>query len=214
MHQWRCSYCGHSNTLTFDHIKRTNNCEICDKEYFAPIDIEWKYKLNDFIYRSMRTHTGLPVLWALDYLKEKTMNNSFYYLPEVDLFPDHDNSEKKHEIDILCMLDGRFYTVEVKLCATGFTKKPDEIEKFIKKMLLIRPDVALLAFEKYCDLEADLVSAMEELKNVIKDISQKVGQRIKIETVVATDFEEFNEFPVDLGCWGPRVLKLFDKINK
>ena len=210
VHQWRCSYCGHTNTLTFDNIKRINNCEICGDKYFAPIDLEWKYKLNDFIYRSMHTHTGLPVLWALNYLKEMTINNSFYYLPEVDLFL-NDNSEKKDEIDILCMLDGRFYAVEVKLSATGFTKKQDEINKFIKKISLIMPDVALLAFEKYCDLETNVVSAKEELKNVVKDISQKVGQHIKVETVVASDFEEFNELPLNLGYWGKRVLKMLVK---
>ncbi|MDP3049690.1 MAG: hypothetical protein Q8N12_09745 [Thermodesulfovibrionales bacterium] len=214
VHQWRCLYCGHSNTLAFDHVKRTNNCEICDTKYFAPIDIEWKYKINDFVYRSMHKHTELPVLWALNYLKERTMHNSFYYLPEVDLFPDYDNSERKHEIDILCMLDGKFYAVEVKLSANGFTEKPDIIEKFIKKISLIRPDVALLAFEQYCEPEADAESAKKELKGVVADISQKIGEQIKIETVVASDFEEFNEYPVDLGYWGKRVLKMLDKINE
>ena len=38
------------------------------------------------------------------------------------------------------MMDGKFYAVEAKLSATGFTKKADEIDKFIKKISLIRPD--------------------------------------------------------------------------
>src|SRR3989338_5548721 len=151
VHQWRCSYCGHSNTLTFDHIKRTNNCEICDKEYFAPIDIEWKYKLNDFVYKSLCERNGLTVLWALGHLQERDVHSSFYYLPEVDLFLKHNNSEEKHEIYILCMLGGKFYAVEVKFSSIGFTKNSDEIEKFIKKISLIRPDVAILAFEQYCN---------------------------------------------------------------
>ena len=210
MHQWRCSYCGHSNTLTFDHIKRTNNCEICDKEYFAPIDIEWKYKLNDFVYKSLCERNGLTVLWALGHLQERYVHSSFYYLPEVNLFID---SEKKHEIDILCMMDGKFYAVEVKFSSTGFTKKPDEIEKFIKKISLIRTDVALLVFEQYCDSETDLDSAKDDLKKVLEDISRRTGECIKIKTVVASDFAEFNEFPVSLGHFGNRVLKMLYKLD-
>ena len=111
------------------------------------------------------------------------------------------------------MMDGKFYAVEAKLSATGFTKKADEIDKFIKKISLIRPDVAALAFEQYCDSEAELDSSKAYLKKVVEDISQKVGQHIKIETVIASDFKEFNEFPVDLGYWGKRVLKMRNKIN-
>lgn len=111
------------------------------------------------------------------------------------------------------MMDGKFYAVEAKLSATGFTKKADEIDKFIKKISLIRPDVALLAFEQYCDSEADAESAKKDLKGVVADISQKIEEQIKIETVVASDFEEFTEFPVDLGYLGKRVLKMRNKIN-
>lgn len=213
VHQWRCSYCGHTNTLAFDHIKRMNNCEICYTEYFAPIDIEWKYKLNDFVYKSLCERNGLTVLWALGYLHERA-HNSFYYIPEVDLFYESDNPKNKNEVDILCLVDGKFYAAEVEMSAISFTKKPDEIEKFIKKVSLLRPDIALLAFEQYCAPAADEESAKKDLKVVVEDISQKIGRQIKIETVVASNFEEFNEFPVDLGYWEKRVLKMLDKISE
>lgn len=199
VYQKRCSYCGHSNTRTFDNMKKENVCEICARTYFAPIDIEWKYKLNDFIYRSLCEHNGLTVLWALNNFQDRGIRNSFYYLPEVDLFLKEDNNEPKNEIDILCVLEGKFYATEVKKSANNFTKKSDEIDKFIEKIKLIRPDVAQLVFEQYCEEEADIQSAKQELKKVAANISKSLGKYIKVETVVACDYPEFSEYPVDIG---------------
>ena len=41
VHQWRCEYCGHTNSRTFDSMKIKNDCEICSTQYLAPIDLEW-----------------------------------------------------------------------------------------------------------------------------------------------------------------------------
>jgi len=32
VHQWRCRYCGHMNSRSFDSMRIKNNCEICSKE--------------------------------------------------------------------------------------------------------------------------------------------------------------------------------------
>lgn len=199
VHQWRCSYCGHANIRTFDHMKKENVCEICARTYFAPIDIKWKYKLNDFIYRSLCEHNGLTVLWALNNFQYGYVQNCFYYLPEVDLFLKEDSNEPKNEIDILCVLDGKFYAVEVKLSAISFTNDSDKIDKFSQKIKLIRPDVALLVFEQYCDEEAEVQSTKQELNKVVTCISKSVGKYIRVETIVASDFPEFAEYPVDIG---------------
>ncbi len=198
VYQKRCSYCGHSNTRTFDNMKKKNICEICARIYFAPIDIEWKYKLNNFIYNSLVTHNGLTVLWALNNFQDRGIRNSFYYLPEVDLFLKKDSSEPKNEIDILCVVEGKFYATEVEKSASSFTSKTDEINKFIKKINLIRPDVALLVFEQYCKEGENAEPIKEELKKVVADISKNVGNYIKVEIVVASDYSEFSEYPVDL----------------
>lgn len=95
VHQWRCQYCGHTNSRSFDGMKIKNSCEICSKEYFAPIDLEWTYQLNDFVYRSLTKHTGLPVLWTLGFLQDCPTTGSFWYLPEVDLYEKRDDPEKK-----------------------------------------------------------------------------------------------------------------------
>jgi len=42
------------NSRSFDNMKIKNECDICATEYLALIDIEWKYELNNFVYRSLK----------------------------------------------------------------------------------------------------------------------------------------------------------------
>ena len=204
---WRCRYCGHLNSRSLDNMKIRNECNICATEYLAPIDIEWKYELNDFIYRSLRKHSGLPVLWTLGFLQDRVHTGSFWYLPEVDLYERDDDPESKNEIDILCMLDGVFYAVEAKRSVSTFLGKQGAIDKFVKIIDLLRPDVALLAFERYCGEGEDTQTAKGRLSEAVREISARVGQWTKLETLVAQDIRGFNDFPADLGWHGRRVHK-------
>lgn len=97
IYQWRCHYCGHTNTRTFEDIKEANNCSICAETHFAPLDLEWKYELNEFVYRSLCERNGMTVLWALGQLQDMPLNSSFYYLPEVDLYPVYEDRKPKNE---------------------------------------------------------------------------------------------------------------------
>lgn len=202
---WRCRYCGRLNSRSFDNMKIRNECDICATEYLAPIDIEWKYELNDFVYRSLRKHSGLPVLWALGFLQDRMNTGSFWYLPEVNLYERDDDPERKNEIDILCMLDGAFYAVEAKRSASAFLGKPGAVDKFVKIIGLLRPDVALLAFERYCVEGEDVEGVKGRLAEVANVISERIGERTKLETLVAQDLRDFDDFPADLGWYGRRV---------
>lgn len=202
---WRCGYCGHLNSRSLDNMKIKNECDICATEYLAPIDIEWKYELNDFVYRSLQKHSGLPVLWALGFLQDRLHTGAFWYLPEVDLYERDDNPQSKNEIDILCMLDGAFYAVEAKLSASLFLNKVEALDKFVKVVGLLRPDVALLAFERYCVEGEDVEATKARLAEATKAIRERIGRWTKLEIIVAHDVEGFNDFPVDLGWYGRRV---------
>jgi hypothetical protein len=202
---WRCTYCGHMNSRSFDSMKIKNVCDICATEYFAPIDIEWQYELNDFVYRSLRRHSGLPVLWAIGFLHDRLHTGSFWYLPEVDLYERDDDPQSKNEIDILCILDGAFYAVEAKLSASTFLNKAEALDKFVKVMGLLRPDVAMLAFERYCAEAEDVQATKAKLAEAANAIRARIGPWTKLEILVAQDVEGFNEFSADLGWHGSRV---------
>lgn len=214
VYQWRCSYCGHANSRTFDDVKESNNCDICAKPHNAPLDIEWKYELNDFVYRSLCERNGLTVLWALGHLQQKTWVHSFYYLPEVDLYPNHDNRETKNEIDALCVFGGKFLALEAKKSAASLIEKPQEISKFTEKIRMLRPDAAWLVFEQYCESETDLTTTKARLGAVVKEIAESVGTRTIVNSIVASDFPDFNEHPVDLGYSGWRVDEVFESREK
>lgn len=205
IHQWRCEYCGHTDSRNFDNMKIKNACDICSTEYLAPIDLEWKYQLNDFVYRSLVLHTGLPVLWTLGHLQERSFRGSFWYLPEVNLYEKADVSETKKEIDILCMHGGKFIAVEVKRSVKQLLNSEEAINSFIYKINLIRPDIAILAFEQYCDSEGDLASAKSEYIQAFQDMRSKIDPTVEIETIVASETHGFNDAPDNFGYFGQRT---------
>lgn len=204
---WRCRYCGHLNSRSFDNMKIRNECDICATEYLAPIDIEWKYELNDFVYRSLQKHSGLPVLWTLGFLQDRLHTGAFWYLPEVDLYERDDDPQSKNEIDILCILDGAFHAVEAKRSASTFLNKAGAIDKFVKIIGLLRPDVALLAFERYCAEGEDEEATKARLAEAAKDIGERIRPWTKLEILVAQDVKGFDDSPADLGWYDRRVRK-------
>jgi hypothetical protein len=186
-----------------------NECDICATDYLAPLEIEWKYELSDFVYRSLHRHSGLPVLWTLGSLQDRISRGAFWYLPEVDLYERDDEPNNKNEIDILSVLDGKFYAVEAKRSASTFLNGEGAADKFVRVIGLLRPDVALLAFERYC-VESNGVDAMKaRLAEVASQLQVQIGPWTKLEVLVAQDDPSFSEFPIDLGWHGPRVSKLF-----
>lgn len=209
VHQWRCRYCGHTNSRSFDGMKIKNSCEICCREYYAPIDLEWTYQLNDFVYRSLTKHTGLTVLWALGFLQDRFARGSFWYLPEVDLYVTDDDPDKKNEMDILCVLDGKFYAAEVKLSVSLFINKPGEVDNFVKEINLIQPDIGMLAFERYCERKEDVEDMKASLTEVSDYIRKHIGSHIELKTIVAYDVQGFNDHPVELGWFGKRTHSMY-----
>lgn len=204
---WRCRYCGHLNSRSFDNMKIRNECNICATEYFAPIDMVWQYELNDFVYRSLQKHSGLPVLWTLGYLQDRLHTGSFWYLPEVNLYERGDNPQSKNEIDILCMLNGVFHAIEVKLSASVFLNKANALDKFVRMIGLLRPDVAMLAFERYCIEGKDLQATKKRLAEAAVVIRERIGSWTKLEILVAQDVADFDDFSSDFGWYGHRTNK-------
>lgn len=204
---WKCRYCGHSNTRSFDDMKLKNACSICATEHFANIDLEWEYELNEFVHRSLYKHHGLIVLWTLGYLQESRYSGAFWYLPEVDLFESHD-SDEKNEIDALCMLDGIYYAIEVKSSVTMFLNKEGSVDKFARIIQKLRPDVALLSFERYNADSDDVEDTKRRLGEALRRIRAIIGEHSKLETLVAEDFEDYRDFSVDLGWHGKRLRRL------
>lgn len=210
---WRCIYCGHVNARSFDNMKIKNKCEICETVYFAPIDMEWQYELNEFVYRSLHKHAGLPVLWTIGYLHDNLHSGSFWYLPEVDLF-DQASGNDKNEIDVLAMIKGEFYAVEVKSTVSTFLRKDGAVDKFVGIVGRLRPDVALLSFEKYSS-DPELRDEMKrDLESAATLIRARLGPWVRLEIMVAEDEADYREFTWDFGYHGDRLKDLDSREQK
>ena len=79
----------------------------------------------------------------------------------------------------------------------------------MKVIGLLRPDVALLAFERYCCDKEDAEATKKRLTKAKKLILEQIGPWTKLEILVAEDLTGFNDFPADLGWFGPRVRKYY-----
>lgn len=218
VHQWRCRYCGHMNSRSFDQMKVKNQCDICSTEHVAPIDLEWSYQLNEFVYRALVKQHGLTVLWALGYLHDEPHSlgdQSFWYLPEVDLFEDPDTPDnKKNEVDSLYMLGGKFGVLEAKRSASLFVGKPGEKDKFLSKVGILRPDVAVLAFERYCGEDQDAGQVKSALAKLIAEIKPLLPAITQLRVLVASEIAEFNEYSADSGITGSRSIALSMELDK
>ena len=210
VHQWRCAYCGHKNTRNIDEIKKQNSCEICRTIYYTPIDLEWKYKLNRFVFDSLHTRSGLVVLWAIGYLLTKNYKNnrtSFYFLPEVDLFY---NEKRKEELDILCVLNGKFIFGEAKKSSMQFTESETETQKLIKKINSLMPDKVLLAFEQYSQNNEESALAKEKLDSTLQKIKTHIPKHISIKVIIAEKDPDFFDYPSEIPFDGIRTEEILD----
>ena len=89
----------------------------------------------------------------------------------------------------------------------GALNKEGALDKFVKVVGQLRPDVALLAFERYCNEEGDVQATKKRLAEAAKIIRERIGSWAKLEVLVAQDVAGFNDFSADLGWYGPRVHK-------
>jgi len=100
------------------------------------------------------------------------------------------------------------------LSTIGFIEKPEETSKFIDKIKLIRPDIALLVFEKYCESETEMEHTKIALNKILAGVAKSVEPRIAVTTSFASNYKRFNDNPVDLGFQGKRVHKMLDNIDR
>lgn len=82
-------------------------------------------------------------------------------------------------------------------------------DKFVKVVGLLRPDIALLAFEKYCSEEEDASATRERLNEAASQIRERIGPWTKLKILIAQEDPSFNEFPADLGWNAGRVSKYY-----
>jgi len=211
VYSWKCKYCGHLNTRMVELLKRINPCDICKKNHAIPIgkDFMWKLQVNKFVRNTLFETDGLLVLWALNLIQRNSRLDSFYYLPQTNIFYEkHINNE----VDFLGVVDGSFFIGEGKRSADYFLSNEREIRKFIDVTSEVSPDFAVLAFMQYSEDESCKNEVIEQLERFKVTFKGELSD-VELKIMVAEEDCEFSHYGDDFGEIGSNVIALYDSLD-
>lgn len=137
----RCQRCLSIYWYDINVLAATFNCYGCRSEIALPVELRWRYKLNDLMRAAVRDHGVIPVIRTIAGLKRQSQG-FFRALAGVDIVRPSGNGDLKNEIDLCWVSDGEFGISEIKTSSQDFTSS--EIDKAIKLAKAVRPDVVLL----------------------------------------------------------------------
>lgn len=172
-HNWTCDHCAYRNWTALDALRMTLTCQVCHREHNTPIDLQFDFRLNEFLATCIREHDTLSVVWALGELQRQAKIGSFIFAPQTEMFlkwPDDETGAADREIDLLCVIDGKVVIGEVKLSLAAISKR--EIDDLVAIAVAIRPDVVVIGA-----MEGDkgkLAQKLEEVRN-------RVGPDIEVQ---------------------------------
>jgi len=147
-HEWSCRECRHRNWLRVEALKEKMSCEVCGQEHQLPVDVALDFRMNEFFATCLREHDTVTVAWALGALRQQA-RHSFMYGPQTALYRDYPENQGDRvdlELDLICIMDGKFAIGEVKASSELIAKS--DIEDLADAAKEVGADVAVLAAVK------------------------------------------------------------------
>lgn len=147
-HEWSCAECRHRNWLSVKALNERMPCEVCGMEHQLPADVALDFRMNEFFATCLREHDTITVAWALGALR-KQARHSFMYAPQTALYRDYPENQGGRidlELDVICIVDGKFIIGEVKAGSELIARA--HIESLATAAIEICADIALLAAVK------------------------------------------------------------------
>ncbi len=144
--EWKCKECDHNNWISIERISLNFECEVCkDIQQIDPQNLVWDFHLNPKISGALYKQNSLGELWVLGQLLDgPDPVDSFYYIPQVNLYKSSDEKQPSNEIDIICVRNGKLIVGEVKDDSNQFNE--EAIKKIISIAKEIKPDLVLLGY--------------------------------------------------------------------
>ena len=147
-HEWSCRECRHRNWLDVEALKDRMPCEVCGHEHLLPVDIALDFRMNEFFATCLREHDTVTVAWAIGALRQQA-KHSFMYAPQTTLYrdyPENQGGRADRELDLICIVDGKFTIGEVKAGSELIARS--DIEDLATAAKEVGADVAVLAAVK------------------------------------------------------------------
>lgn len=144
-HEWSCRHCSHRNWVGVEALRDIMPCEVCRREHQLPVDVALDFRLNEFFATCLREHDTMTVAWALCALREQS-HGCFIFAPQTALFrdyPENQGGKSDRELDVVCIVDGRFVIGEAKARVDLIAQS--DIEDLAAAATELGADVAILA---------------------------------------------------------------------
>lgn len=110
----RCSSCSHDPWYRSDDVGQVFRCQRCYQEQRVISNPMWFYKLPEVIFQGFKTHMEVPLLALYNLQRRSRHQHAFQYVLDSELFWRPDRKDKKKNVDLCCLQDGRVYIGEAK----------------------------------------------------------------------------------------------------
>lgn len=160
-HRWTCPRCHHRNWVDLASMNSEFSCEVCRAVQFAPININWQFRANEFLIESLRDHSVLSLLWLLSIFRNQAKRSLTYVGPTWFWYEAEDN-EPDAEADLLVLIDGKAVVCEVK--ASWHSVRRSDVVGLVELAKRLRADRAVLAvMDTGIKLKVEIEAAKNQL---------------------------------------------------
>jgi len=182
----KCTTCSSTFWYHINDIAERIKCKGCLHEFTVPAESKFFYKLNDLIKNNMfqtkeLRDGNLTVIRTLIWLKQKSRID-FAYLPQVDVYKDFSRSKPYTDLDLVCIVDGKFFIGEAKHTSTAFFDKNSQKLNCLEVLAAIAqeifPDSVVLSC--YEDPHKKLEKAKKTLQGILSKLPHKPEVEIKL----------------------------------
>lgn len=143
-HEWVCRKCSHRNWVGLRMLADEMPCEVCASPHQLPVDLALDFRLNEFFATCLREHDTLTVACIQSALRREA-RSFFSFQPQTAIYrryPEEQDGAPSHELDILCVSDGKFIIGEAKARAELIA--PSDIVDLARIAKDLQVDVAIL----------------------------------------------------------------------
>ena len=161
-----CIHCGFSKWIPADSISNNISCSGCGQSFSLGPEEPWRYRLNSMI--CSKGHELEPLLLVLKSLLSES-RRSFFYIPSAELLS---QTKVWHEIDVICLIDGKLILGEVKGSYKEFTRQDFVAMREVAKA--VQPD-GIVFTALYDQPTENLKKRVEELAIELKEMQISVG---------------------------------------
>lgn len=176
-----CNACLTTEWYAIDGLAAEILCAGC-REYF-PLkhNFDWSCTLNQLVSNGIKKHGLLPVLQTLSYICAAAAE-SVFIIPSCNVYTTtEENRQAFTDLDLVCVVDGKFIFVEVKSSARGLENE-EELEKLAHVASELRADYIAFAAPK----DAFTPIAEEKIERIRVKLS---GAPIKVVCIKLTTGE-------------------------